>query len=223
MKIKELPSKEVLHDLFYYKNGNLFHKKSQAKGKADHAAGWIEKNGYSATNIKGVRYRVHRLIYQFHHGSCPDFIDHIDGNKQNNNIENLRLATSSQNNQNVKAKITNKLGVKGVCIERGKYKANIKINGKSKHLGYFYSLEEAKIVYEEFSKKIHGNYSFCSRPRVYEGFGEQGVDTQVQPKEIDDWLSQSVALVAGSVRGLGTNQRKVRYFAFEGQNDEVTK
>ena len=49
------------------------------------------------------------------------------------------------------------------------------------------------------------------------------MDTQVQPKEIDDWLKQSVALVAGSVRGLGTNQRKVRYFAFEGQNDEVTK
>ena len=49
------------------------------------------------------------------------------------------------------------------------------------------------------------------------------VDTQVQPKEIDDWLCQSVALVAGCVRGLGTNQRKVRYFAFEGQNDEATK
>jgi hypothetical protein len=49
------------------------------------------------------------------------------------------------------------------------------------------------------------------------------MDTQVQPKEIDDWLKQSVALVAGCVRGLGTNQRKVRYFAFEGQNDEVTK
>ena len=223
MKIKELPSKEVLHDLFYYKNGNLFHKKSQAKGKADHAAGWIEKNGYSATNIKGVRYRVHRLIYQFHHGSCPDFIDHKDGNKQNNNIENLRPATIFENNQNSKEKNTNKLGVKGVCIERGRYKANIKINGKSKHLGYFYSLEEAKIVYEEFSKKIHGDYSFHRRPRVYEGLGVQGVDTQVQPKEIDDWLKQSVALVAGCVRGLGTNQRKVRYFAFEGQNDEVTK
>ena len=49
------------------------------------------------------------------------------------------------------------------------------------------------------------------------------MDTQIQPKEIDDWLNQSVALVAGCVRGLGTNQRKVRYFAFERQNDEVTK
>jgi hypothetical protein len=223
MNIKELPSKEVLHDLFYYKNGNLFHKKSQSKGKADHVVGWIEKNGYSATNVKGVRYRVHRLIYQFHHGCCPNFIDHIDGNKQNNNIENLRPATMSENNQNTKEKNTNKLGVKGVCMERGKYKANIKINGKSKHLGYFYTLEEAKNVYEDFSKKIHGNYSFCSRHRIYEGFGEQRVDTQIQQKEVDDWLKQSVAMVAGSVRGLGTNQRKVRYFAFEGQNDEVTK
>ena len=49
------------------------------------------------------------------------------------------------------------------------------------------------------------------------------VDKTLPSQEIDDWLKQSVAMVAGSVRGLGTNQRKVRYFAFEGQNDEVTK
>ena len=47
---------------------------------------------------------------------------------------------------------------------------------------------------------------------------------QTLPKEeIDDWLKQSVALVAGSVRGLATNQRRIRYFGFEGKNDEVTK
>ena len=62
-----------------------------------------------------------------------------------------------------------------------------------------------------------------SRIRTLQRLRVQRMDTQIQPKEIDDWLKQSVALVAGSVRGLGTNQRKVRYFAFEGQNDEVTK
>jgi hypothetical protein len=62
-----------------------------------------------------------------------------------------------------------------------------------------------------------------SRIRTLQGLRSERVDTQVQPKEIDDWLKQSVALVAGCVRGLGTNQRKVRYFAFEGQNDEVAK
>jgi hypothetical protein len=62
-----------------------------------------------------------------------------------------------------------------------------------------------------------------SRIGTLQKLRSERVDTQVQPKEIDDWLKQSVALVAGCVRGLGTNQRKVRYFAFEGQNDEATK
>ena len=62
-----------------------------------------------------------------------------------------------------------------------------------------------------------------SRIRTLQKLRSPRVDTQVQPKEIDDWLKQSVAMVAGCVRGLGTNQRKVRYFAFERQNDEVTQ
>jgi hypothetical protein len=47
---------------------------------------------------------------------------------------------------------------------------------------------------------------------------------QTLPKEeIDDWLKQSVALVAGSVRGLAENQRRIRYFGFEGKNEQDTK
>ena len=60
-----------------------------------------------------------------------------------------------------------------------------------------------------------------SRIKPLQGLRSERVDTQVQPKEIDDWLKQSIALVEGCVRGLGTNQRKVRYFAFEGQNEQV--
>jgi len=59
------------------------------------------------------------------------------------------------------------------------------------------------------------------RIRTLQKLRSPRVDTQVQPKEIDDWLKQSVALVEGCVRGLGTNQRKVRYFAFEGQNEQT--
>jgi len=62
-----------------------------------------------------------------------------------------------------------------------------------------------------------------SRIRPLQELRSTRVDTQVQQKEVDDWLKQSVALVAGSVRGLGTNQRKVRYFGFEKPHDEVTK
>jgi hypothetical protein len=49
------------------------------------------------------------------------------------------------------------------------------------------------------------------------------MDTQVQPKEIDDWLKQSVALVAGSVRGLAENQRRIRYFGFETTHEQSQK
>ena len=61
------------------------------------------------------------------------------------------------------------------------------------------------------------------RTRTLQKLRSPRVDTQVQQKEVDDWLKQSVALVAGSVRGLGTNQRRVRYFGFEKPHDEVTK
>jgi len=59
------------------------------------------------------------------------------------------------------------------------------------------------------------------RIRTLQGLRVQGMDTQVQPKEIDDWLKQSVALVAGCVRGLATNQRRISYFGFEGQNEQA--
>jgi len=62
-----------------------------------------------------------------------------------------------------------------------------------------------------------------SRIRTLQKLRSPRVDTQVQPKEIDDWLKQSVALVAGCVRGLATNQRRIRYFGFEGQNEQDTK
>jgi hypothetical protein len=62
-----------------------------------------------------------------------------------------------------------------------------------------------------------------SRIKPLQGLRSPRVVEAVQEKEIDDWLKQSVALVAGSVRGLGTNQRRVRYFGFEKPHDEVTK
>jgi hypothetical protein len=53
------------------------------------------------------------------------------------------------------------------------------------------------------------------RIRTLQELRSPRVVTQIQPKEVDDWLKQSVTLVAGSVRGLAENQRRVRYFGFE--------
>jgi hypothetical protein len=62
-----------------------------------------------------------------------------------------------------------------------------------------------------------------SRIKPLQGLRSTRVVEAIQEKEIDDWLKQSVALVAGSVRGLGTNQRKVRYFGFEKSHEQDTK
>ena len=61
------------------------------------------------------------------------------------------------------------------------------------------------------------------RIRALQELRSPRVDTQVQPKEIDDWLKQSIAMVAGCVRGLGTNQRRIRYFGFETTHEQSQK
>ncbi len=60
-----------------------------------------------------------------------------------------------------------------------------------------------------------------SRIRTLQKLRSPRVVEEVQQKEIDDWLKQSVALVAGCVRGLGTNQRRVRYFGFERPHEQT--
>ena len=57
------------------------------------------------------------------------------------------------------------------------------------------------------------------RTRTLQKLRSVRVAKTLPSQEVDDWLKQSVAMVAGSVRGLGTNQRKVRYFAFEGTHE----
>ena len=75
-----------------------------------------------------------------------DFIDHIDNDKLNNNISNLRWATNQENQRNAKLRKDNTSGTKGVTFDKSKnrWKAQIQIDGIINHLGYYLSLEEAK-------------------------------------------------------------------------------
>ncbi|CAB4153969.1 putative NHN endonuclease [uncultured Caudovirales phage] len=160
--IKQLPTQELLQEMFFYDGGILYRKKNCSKGRANAPIGWVEKSGYWATSVCGTTFRLHRLVWQFHNGNCPPLLDHIDGNKNNNAIENLRLATVTQNNANRKVSKFNKLGLKGVCFERGKYKANIKINGRTHHLGYFNNSEDAYGVYCKKAKEIYGEFAWTN-------------------------------------------------------------
>lgn len=75
----------------------------------DTAGSILNSRGYSTVSICGVKYQVHRIIWVLHHGEIPEqmTIDHIDGNRSNNSIENLRCTTYSTNAKNKKHKLSN--------------------------------------------------------------------------------------------------------------------
>jgi len=109
-------------------------------------------------------YYLHRIIYKYHNEdwditdtSTNNHIDHININSLDNRIENLRVATCSQNNRN-KNKFKNcSSKYKGVCWDKknNKWRARIKINGKQKHLGYFDNEEEACEAYKKKYEEIN--------------------------------------------------------------------
>ena len=149
MEAKELNLN--LKELFYYKEGYLYHKYNKGKHKKDTIVGSVGNHGYVTTMIKKQRYLIHRLIYAYHFGAEALIgfeIDHIDRDKTNNSIENLRLVKRSQNMHNTKAK--------GVSFKKSnqKWVAQIQVNKKRKHLGYFNTEEEAINVYNEYKGLI---------------------------------------------------------------------
>ncbi len=97
-------------------------------------------------SISNKRFKLHRVIWAYCTGKWPEGdIDHIDGNPQNNRIENLRDVEHSENQKNLKLNKNNKSGFSGVgFLERtGRWKAVIQNSGKAHHLGYFATKEEA--------------------------------------------------------------------------------
>ncbi len=88
------------------------------------------------------------------------YIDHINGVRDDNRLENLRMADSLQNNFNRGTQRRDKSGFKGVCIKKGskRWVAQITIDGKRKHLGLFDTAEEAAAAYDAVAKQIHGAF-----------------------------------------------------------------
>jgi hypothetical protein len=128
-------------------------------------------NGYKRINLskngKLKTFKVHRLvgIAFLENVDEKQFIDHIDENKANNNVKNLRWATSKENHYNQGKPKNNTSGYKGVSFNKKskKYEAKISINGKLNHLGLFLTAEEASKVYEAKAKVIHGDFYYKNK------------------------------------------------------------
>ena len=117
----------------------------------------IQKNGYQnhRTEINKKNYTTSRIIYlafnpdwDIHDSSQNNSIDHIDRNSLNNNLSNLRVATALEQVLNREFK-----NAKGYYFNKGKWKAQIKINGKQIYLGYFKTEQEASLAYQTYKLK----------------------------------------------------------------------
>lgn len=135
---------DPLHNHLDYipEKGILINKRS---GKS----GYVRKaDGMVIVTAKGKQYLAHRVIFFFERGYLPEFVDHIDGNRQNNHISNLREATRSVNNQNRHGPTSrSSTGVLGVFPSGKKFMAKVVVNKKHVYLGTFSTKEEASNVY----------------------------------------------------------------------------
>jgi hypothetical protein len=107
-------TKDQLNQLFTYKNGELFWKTPKKGINVGDKAGTTLSTGYRSVFIDGKRQYEHRVIFMLHNDYLPKEIDHIDGNKTNNLIENLREANRSKNMQNTSLLKNNKSGYKNI-------------------------------------------------------------------------------------------------------------
>jgi hypothetical protein len=118
--------------------------------------------GYRQGCIDGRHYFAHRVIWAIHRGQWPEFIDHIDGRRDNNRLENLRCVSRAENAKNMRQGSRNRSGVTGVHWDKEgrKWKAVISVQGAPKHIGYFKDLDEARAARREaeIAEGFHPNH-----------------------------------------------------------------
>ena len=151
-----------LRFLFSYdeKAGILKWRYPQGNARIGVPAGNIDKEGYSVISVLGQKHRLHRVIWVYNFGDIPPthYVDHINGDKLNNRLANLRLVTSKQSAANRGTFKSSKTGVRGVCRKGGKYTAQLQRNGVKTNLGVFNTIEEASSAYRVAAEEYYGEH-----------------------------------------------------------------
>lgn len=159
-----LPDTATLHRVFEYVDGNLYWKPRPIylfpDGRAwklwntrfagREAFTYVSRQGYREGSLFGRAVKAHRIIFKMMTGDEPDVIDHVDRNRLNNRIENLRASSKSENAMNSGLPSNNTSGHKGVSRKGDKWRAYL--NGN--HVGVFPTIEEAVAAREAAEKEL---------------------------------------------------------------------
>ena len=138
--------------------GNVRNKKTNKILKQSICDGYYKINLSKNGTIKNKK--IHKLVANafIENPENKSCVDHIDNNRLNNNISNLRYATNKENQQNSKLSSKNTSGIKGVTYENNKWRARINIDGIKIHLGYFENIEDAKQARLIKAQQVFGVY-----------------------------------------------------------------
>jgi hypothetical protein len=134
----------------------------QGNAKAGAIAGSIDGKGYRHLTIARKFYRSHRVAWLLYYGAWPDsnlLVDHINGDRLDNRICNLRLGTKSQNHGNRGPQKNNTSGYKGVSKGKNGWHAAIRLKGKTIHLGVYDDIDEARYVYARKAYELFGEFA----------------------------------------------------------------
>lgn len=131
-----------------------------ANRKAGTRAGRKSKGGYRELSFNGRNYSEHRMAWKVFYGTDPaSHIDHINGDKTDNRISNLRLATPGQNAANRIAPTTSRTGYRGVSKMANKYGAYVSFGGRKVWVGLFATPQEAHAAYYAKKRQLFGEFA----------------------------------------------------------------
>jgi hypothetical protein len=154
---------EQAHTLFTYKDGHLYWKVDRRNCSRGSLAGSREPKGYWRIGYEGKSYKAHRVIWVMHGNHPVPVLDHIDGDRLNNKIENLRAASFGENNLNSKLQKRNTYGVKGLrwFAGRNKWIGVIRHKGKQYYTKGFSSEDKDECIraLKALREFLHGDFA----------------------------------------------------------------
>lgn len=173
---KPLPDTKYLEECFYvnFETGELiwkhrpdthFRNEQIARGVNAKYAGKVagmtnSKTRYRYVWMDSVAYKVHRIIWKMKLGADPVHeIDHINGDRTDNRIENLRDCTKSQNQMNVRVRANSASGLKNIKFRKDRWYVRITVDGTRKHVGCFLTKQQAIAAYTKCEQEYYGDYA----------------------------------------------------------------
>lgn len=157
----ELPPTKELHELFEYRDGSLYWKVRRGKAGTGKKAGCVNKEGYLVVGIKYKKCLVHRIVWAMHGNEPVRVLDHINNDRQDNRIENLRAADWTINARNASVRKDSTSGIKGVSWhkESRKWIGQVWHENKIYKTKHYEDKNECAAAVKALRESLHGKFA----------------------------------------------------------------